>query len=116
MSVAFNDFKLEKIIHPLVRKEMKKFISKNKKKQTLFFEIPLLIESKLMKNFDFIIFIKSKKNLRLRRFKLKGGSARLFKILSKKHLTDDKKIKHCDLVIVNNKNIEYLKQKLSGIL
>ena len=116
LNKSLNINKLEKIIHPLVRKEMKKFISKNKKKQTLFFEIPLLIESKLMKNFDFIIFIKSKKNLRLRRFKLKGGSARLFKILSKKQLTDDKKIKHCDLVIVNNKNIKYLKQKLSSIL
>ena len=35
--------KLEKIIHPLVRKEMKKFPISNKKKKTLFYEIPLLI-------------------------------------------------------------------------
>ena len=59
---------LEKIIHPLVRKEIKRFSSKNKKKHFLFFEIPLLIESKLMKNYDRIIFVNSKKNLRLKRF------------------------------------------------
>ena len=40
---------------------MKKFTFKNKNKKILFYEIPLLIESKLMKFFDLIIFIKSKK-------------------------------------------------------
>ena len=53
--------KLEKIIHPLVRIEMKKFSILNKKKNKLFYEIPLLIEGKLMKHFDIIIFIKAKK-------------------------------------------------------
>ena len=53
--------KLEKIVHPLVRKKMKNFVLKNKRKKILFFEIPLLIESKLMKYFNVIIFIKSKK-------------------------------------------------------
>ena len=44
-----NVIKLEKIIHPLVRKEMKNFIKINNNKPFCFFEIPLLIESKLMK-------------------------------------------------------------------
>ena len=39
--------KLEKIIHPLVRKKMKSFTLKNKNKKYLFYEIPLLVESKL---------------------------------------------------------------------
>ena len=51
---------------------MKEFIIKNKKKRFIFFEIPLLIESKLMKNFDLIVFIKSNKDVRLKRFKRKG--------------------------------------------
>ena len=55
--------KLEKIIHPLVRKEMRKFSKINKNKKILFYEIPLLIENKLMKYFDIIIFIKAKKKL-----------------------------------------------------
>ena len=49
--------KLERIIHPLVRKEMFVFFKRNKKKRFLFFEIPLLIESKLTRYFDVIIFI-----------------------------------------------------------
>ena len=68
---------LEKIIHPFVRKEMKKFIIKNKYKKLLFFEIPLLIESNLIKNFDIILFIKANTNIRLKRFKSKGGNIKL---------------------------------------
>ena len=83
--------KLEKIIHPIVRKKMKEFIIKNKKKRLIFFEIPLLIESKLMKNFDLIIFIKSNKEVRLKRFKRKGGSKKLFDILNNRQLSDIKK-------------------------
>ena len=52
---------LEKIIHPFVRKEMIN-LWKNKNKKFTFFEIPLLVESKLMKNFV-LIFIKAKKIL-----------------------------------------------------
>ena len=55
--------KLEKIIHPMVRIKMKKFFSLYKKRKIVFCEIPLLIESKLMKYFDIIIFIKAKKKL-----------------------------------------------------
>ena len=55
-----NIYKLEKIIHPLVRKN-EDFTFKNKNKKLLFYEIPLLIESKLMKYFNVIVFIKAKK-------------------------------------------------------
>tara|TARA_B100001121_G_scaffold265435_1_gene247463 strand:+ start:696 stop:1262 length:567 start_codon:yes stop_codon:yes gene_type:complete len=108
--------KLEKIIHPIVRKKMKEFITKNKKKRFIFFEIPLLIESKLMKNFDLIVFIKSNKDIRLKRFKQKGGSKKLFHILNNRQLSDNKKTKHCDHVVVNEKNKKFLKKKLLDIL
>ena len=55
--------RLEKIIHPIVRNKMRQFTFKNKNKKILFYEIPLLIESKLNNFFDVIIFIKSNKNL-----------------------------------------------------
>ena len=95
---------------------MKKFISKNSKKKTLFFEIPLLIESKLMSNFDLIIFIKANKRIRLKRFLLKGGNKRIFEILNSKQLSDKKKIKFCDHVVTNEKNKKLLKKKLSDII
>ena len=108
--------KLEKIIHPLVRKEMIKFIKKNKSKKFIFFEIPLLVESRLMKNFDIIIFIKAKRDLRFKRFKKKGGDKNFFNILNSKQLNDKKKVKYCDYVIVNEKNLNILKKNLFDIL
>ena len=108
--------KLEKMIHPLVRKEMLKFSKKNKNKKTLFYEIPLLVESRLMKFFDVIIFIKAKKKIRLKRFKLKGGDKNLFIIMNKKQLPDLKKMKFCDHVVVNEKNLSILKSNLLDII
>ena len=108
--------KLEKIIHPQVRINMKKFTNKNKNKKLLFYEIPLLIESKLMKYFNIIIFIKAKKNTRLKRFKSKNGDAKLFNLLNKKQLNDSKKTKFCDHVVDNRKNLNILKKNLSDII
>ena len=108
--------KLEKIIHPLVRKEMFIFLKNNKNKKLLFFEIPLLIESKLTKHFDALIFIKAKKSLRLKRYKLKGGNTRLFLLLNKQQFKDTKKMNFCDHIVVNNKSLSILKKKLYNII
>jgi len=108
--------KLEKIIHPLVRKEMFLFLKKNKYKKTVIFEIPLLIESNLKKYFDKIIFIKANKNLRLKRYKLNAGNMIFFSLLDRKQMKDTEKMKYCDHIVVNNKSISILKKKLSNII
>ncbi len=108
--------KLEKIIHPLVRKKMKIFTTQNRNKKLLFYEIPLLIESKLMKHFNVIFFIKAKRQLRLRRFQSKSGDKKLFNLLNNKQVNDTKKIKFCDHVVVNEKNLNILKRNLLVII
>ena len=108
--------KLEKIIHPLVRKKMKNFTAHNRNKNLLFYEIPLLIESKLMKHFNVIIFIKAKKQLRFRRFQLKNEDKKLFNLLNNKQMNDKKKIKFCNHVVVNEKNLDILKKNLFVII
>ncbi len=108
--------KLEKIIHPLVRKKMKRFTSQNRNKRFLFYEIPLLIESKLMKYFNVIIFIKARKKFRLKRFYSKNGDKKVFNLLNNKQIKDSKKIKLCDHVVVNEKNLNILKKNLSVIM
>ena len=108
--------KLEKIIHPIVRKKMKKFTSFHKNKNYIFYEIPLLIENKLMNYFDTIIFIKAKKKIRLERFKKKGGDKKFFTILNSKQLSDKKKIKYSDHVVVNENNLNILKKNLLSII
>ena len=85
-------------------------------KKILFYEVPLLIENKLMKYFDAIIKKKEKKKIRLKRFKSKGGDQKFFEILNNKQLSESKKIKYCDHLIVNDKNLHILKKKLSSII
>ena len=111
-----NIAKLEKIIHPIVRKEMKKFSILNKRKTKLFYEIPLLMESKLMNYFDVIIFIKAKKQLRLKRFIARGGDKKIFNIFNNRQLADNKKTKLSDHIIVNEKNKNILKKNLLDII
>jgi len=108
--------KLEKLIHPLVRKEMKKFSINNQKKKLVFYEIPLLIESNLMKHFDIIIFIKAKRKIRLNRFLDKGGEKKMFNLLNKRQFSDIKKAKFSDHIVVNEKNLNILKKNLFDII
>jgi dephospho-CoA kinase len=108
--------KLEKIIHPLVRKSMHTFSKKNKSQKLLFFEIPLLVESKLLKHFDVVIFIKSKKGARLKRYMSKKGNANLFHLLDSQQMKDSIKMKFCDYIVVNNSSLNVLKRNLLNII
>ena len=98
---------LELIIHPLVRRKMKDFMKKKRNFKIGVFEIPLLIESKLMKYFDSIIFVGTKRNIRLRRYK---GNKEIFTTLDKRQIIPSKKIKISDHVIYNNLSTKNLKK------
>ena len=52
---------LGKIIHPIVRKKMKNFFKKNKKKKFVVLDVPLFLENKLNTKKDIIIFIEADK-------------------------------------------------------
>ena len=104
------------IIHPFVRKKMKEFYEKNRNKEIIFFEIPLLIESKLMKFFDCIILVAASKKDRLKRYLKNGGNKNMFNLLDKNQLSIKKKIKYCDYLIVNNKTKNILKKKVNDII
>ncbi len=107
--------KLELIVHPLVRKEMLSFM-RLKKKKILIFDIPLLIESKLMKYFDIIVFVGAKRKVRLRRYLHKKGDRKIFTILDKRQITPRKKIKISDHVIYNNSSIKILKKNVKFLI
>ena len=107
---------LEKIIHPIVRKRIKNFSKKNKRKKFVIFEIPLLIESKLMKNYDKIILVNSRRDIRLKRYLKRGNNAKIFNLLNKRQLSPAKKIKFCDYVINNNGSLKLLKKNIKNIM
>ena len=52
---------LGKIIHPIVRKKMKNFLKKNKKKKFVVLDVPLFLENRLNTKRDIIIFVEADK-------------------------------------------------------
>ena len=107
--------KIERIIHPIVRKKMFSFLLNKTKKEKIICEIPLLIESKLMKYFDIIIFVRTRKKLRKKRNIKEKKKEALFEILDKKQIKPEVKIKFCDFVINNNKSLKELKKNVKII-
>ena len=107
---------ISSIVHPLVRKRMKKFIIKNKKSEMIIFDIPLLIENNLNKKKDIIIFIKSKKTNVLNRLKKRPNfNEKLIKNLKENQVILSKKEKLADYVINNNFSANVMKKKVKLI-
>ena len=50
-----------KIVHPEIRSNMNNFIKKNKNKKFIILDIPLLMENKINKKNDILVFIDAKK-------------------------------------------------------
>ncbi len=61
--------KIIKIVHLEIRKKMNIFLIKNKNKKIIILDIPLLLENKLNKKDDILVFIESKKRDILKRLK-----------------------------------------------
>ena len=109
-----NLHKLETIIHPLVRKEMKIFLKK--KDKFLFLEIPLLIESKLKKYFDKVIFVDAKKKIRFKRYLKRDGKLKTFNLLDNRQLSSTFKKRMCDYTINNNFSLAILKKTVKNFM
>ena len=112
--------KINKIVHPEVRLRMKKFIKKYKKKKAVVLDIPLLLEGKINKKSDILVFVESKKkeiNKRLR--KRYNFDVKVFKKLKKLQLPLETKKKKSNFIIKNTfksmfvkKNVKIIKNKI----
>ena len=108
--------KINKIVHPEVRLKMKKFIKKYKKKKAVVLDIPLLLEGKINKKRDILVFVESKKkeiNKRLR--KRYNFNVKVFKELKKLQLPLETKKKKSNFIIKNNFNSMFLKKNVKII-
>ena len=92
--------KIVKVVHPEVRYSMNRFIKKNKKKKFIVLDIPLLMENKINKKKDILIFIDAKKKEIKKRLK-KRNSVNT-KILKKFQLPVEYKKRKADFIIKNN--------------
>ena len=86
--------KIIKIVHPLVRKEMNKFLKKNKNKKAVVLDIPLFLENKLNLNTDILVFIDPSKNKMISKLKKrKNFNLKIYKLLKSVQLPLDLKKK-----------------------
>ncbi|RZO49992.1 MAG: dephospho-CoA kinase [Candidatus Pelagibacterales bacterium] len=114
LSNQINLKKIEKIIHPEVQRRMKKFVWKNKNKKFIILDIPLLMENKINKKKDILIFVDAKKkdiNKRLKKRRNKN-----YKFLRKFQLPIEFKKKKADFIIKNNFSNNSVKKNVKIII
>ena len=112
--------KISSIVHPIVRKRMKVFLAKNKKNKMVVLDIPLLIENKLNKKDDVLLFVKSKKKEVLKRLKKRANfDVKVLKSLKENQIILLKKRKLANYIVDNNftkiimkKKVNFLKKKI----
>ncbi len=61
LSKKTNLKKIIKVVHKEIRKKLNLFLKKNKKKKIIILDIPLLLENKISKKQDILVFVESKK-------------------------------------------------------
>ena len=106
--------KISLIVHPLVRQKMRDFLTKNKYQKIVILDIPLLIENKLNKKGDVLIFIKSSKNKIIKRLRKRVNfNEKVFRKLKENQVLISKKKKFADYVVDNNYSIKIMKKKIN---
>jgi len=109
--------KIINIVHPQIRMCMNNFIKKNKNKKFVILDIPLLIENKINKKNDILIFVEAKKNDINKRLKRKyKDSFKIVKKFRKFQLPVETKRKKSDFIIKNNFKNNNVKKSVKKIL
>ena len=109
--------KIIKIIHPEVRKKMNIFIKKNKKKKLIILDVPLLLENKINRKKDILVFIESKKIQILKRLKKRQNfNLKIVNRFRKIQLPLDYKKKKSNFIIKNNFTNRFIKKQIKYIL
>ena len=111
---------ISSIVHPIVRRKMKKFLKEKINSKIVILDIPLLIENKLYRNGDILVFVNSNKSKIISRLKKrKNFNKKIFKSLKNNQVTLLRKKKLANYVIENNyspiimrKKIKILKNKI----
>ena len=105
--------KVSSVVHPMVRKQMKNFIRKSKDRKLVILDIPLLIENKLNKKNDVLVFVKSNRNKILERLKKRPNyNKKILKSLSQNQIIISKKLSMAHYIIDNNFSSHIMKKKI----
>ena len=117
MDSQHNLKKIIKIVHPEVRSKMNNFIKKNKNKKIVILDIPLLMENKMNKKNDILIFVDAKKKEINKRLKKKlNFNSKILKKFKKLQLPIELKRQQSDFVIKNNFKNNSIKKNVKKVL
>ena len=112
--------KIINIVHPIVGKEMNLFLKKNEKYKMVILDIPLLVENKLNKKKDILIFVEAKRKDINKRLisrinynkKLINNFRKIQKPLAVKKKLSTYTIKNNFKLITVKKNVKLIKDKI----
>ena len=109
--------KIVKIVHEEVRKRMNLFLRKNKNKKIVILDIPLLLENKINKKKDILVFVQSKKSEIVKRLKKrKNFNQKLLKKFKSIQYSTNYKKKKSDYIIKNNFTKKSINDGIRNIL
>jgi len=113
----YNLKKIIKIVHPEVRSNMNNFIKKNKNKKLIILDIPLLMENKINKKNDILIFVDAKKKEINKRLKKKFNiNLKIVEKFKKLQLPVELKNQQSDFIIKNNFRNNSIKKNVKKVL
>ena len=117
LKVNFKDLeRVEKIVHPLVKKEIEKRF-KESKSPLLVAEVPLLFKAKMENMFDIIIGVDIKEDIQLKRLEIRDQekSAFLKRINDLNNMFEEHR-QDIDFMIENNERIDYLEKEVMSVI
>ncbi len=105
------------IVHKEVRKRLELFLKKNKNKKIIILDIPLLIENKIFKKNDLLIFVDSKKKDIDKRIKKRlNFNSKLINMFKKIQLSPNIKKKKSHFIIKNSFTKKPVQKEIERIL
>jgi len=109
--------KLIKIVHAEIRKKLNDFLKKNKNKKIVILDIPLLLENKINKKKDILVFVQSKKSIILKNLKKRNNfNQKLLKKFKAIQLPTNYKKKRSHYIIKNNFTKKSVNDGIENIL
>ena len=109
--------KIVEVVHKEIRKKMKIFLIKNKKRKIIILDIPLLLENKINNKKDILVYVEAKKSKIKKRLKNRiNFNSKLFNKFKKIQLPIDYKKSKAHFVIKNDFTKKSVKVGVNKIL
>tara|TARA_B100000401_G_C52579548_1_gene611895 strand:+ start:122 stop:691 length:570 start_codon:yes stop_codon:yes gene_type:complete len=109
--------KIIKIVHKEIRKKLNFFLKKNKHKKIVILDIPLLLENKINKKNDILVFVDSKKSIVEKKLKKRANfNLKIYNKFKKIQFSYAYKKKKSNYVIKNNFREKNVKREIRNIL